>query len=252
VLDRRVSSQIREHAEERLLSSIPSYAIPAVSTSSDSHPWAEARVRRYLTIIEATAYSIPESGAQQLGATLVERFNGILQAVEAEDETSKPASIDGSPILSSSEAHTTRIHLWITTLLRLTIIHQGTLQSGKNGSPDHARLCIALASLFIDGYIQRDLSLLEYVFDVATTLVDDLSDDARAQCARFLKDRGHDSRLRYFFGCQDEPSDWLNAVSRGKLIPYPLRAWEILAEPTPNVGENDTSLSLTSFQARRA
>ena len=36
-----------------------------------------------------------------------------------------------------------------------------------------------------------------------------------------------------------------------KLSPFLFRRWEILSEPTPNVGENDTSLSLTLFDARK-
>jgi mediator of RNA polymerase II transcription subunit 12 len=40
-------------------------------------------------------------------------------------------------------------------------------------------------------------------------------------------------------------------IEKEKLAPFPLRRWEMLGEPTPNVGENDTSLSLTLFDARR-
>lgn len=36
-----------------------------------------------------------------------------------------------------------------------------------------------------------------------------------------------------------------------RLAPFQFRRWEILSEPTPNVGENDTSLSLTLFDARK-
>ncbi|KAL1900715.1 RNA polymerase II mediator complex subunit [Ceratocystis pirilliformis] len=34
-----------------------------------------------------------------------------------------------------------------------------------------------------------------------------------------------------------------------KLVPFALRRWEVLSEPTPTVGENDTSISLTLFDA---
>ena len=34
-----------------------------------------------------------------------------------------------------------------------------------------------------------------------------------------------------------------------KLSPFNFRRWEILKGPTPNVGENDTSLSLMLFEA---
>jgi mediator of RNA polymerase II transcription subunit 12 len=40
-------------------------------------------------------------------------------------------------------------------------------------------------------------------------------------------------------------------MEREKVAPYPLRRWEMLGEPTPNIGENDTSLSLTLFGARK-
>ena len=38
----------------------------------------------------------------------------------------------------------------------------------------------------------------------------------------------------------------------GRLSVFLLRRWEMLSEPTPNVGENDTALSLGLFEARRA
>jgi mediator of RNA polymerase II transcription subunit 12 len=40
-------------------------------------------------------------------------------------------------------------------------------------------------------------------------------------------------------------------TQKEKLAPFALRRWEMLGEPTPNVGENDTSLSLTLFGARK-
>lgn len=36
-----------------------------------------------------------------------------------------------------------------------------------------------------------------------------------------------------------------------KFTPFNLRRWEIMPDPTPNMGENDASLSLTLFAARR-
>ena len=41
------------------------------------------------------------------------------------------------------------------------------------------------------------------------------------------------------------------AAAPERLSPFLFRRWEILSEPTPNVGENDTSLSLTLFDARK-
>lgn len=36
-----------------------------------------------------------------------------------------------------------------------------------------------------------------------------------------------------------------------KMAPFPLRRWEIMPDPAPNMGENDTSLSLALFGARK-
>jgi mediator of RNA polymerase II transcription subunit 12 len=36
-----------------------------------------------------------------------------------------------------------------------------------------------------------------------------------------------------------------------KLVPFVFRQWEMLSEPNPNIGENDTSLSLTLFEATK-
>lgn len=33
---------------------------------------------------------------------------------------------------------------------------------------------------------------------------------------------------------------------------FPVKSWELLQDPTPIMGENDTSLSLTLFGARKA
>ena len=41
-------------------------------------------------------------------------------------------------------------------------------------------------------------------------------------------------------------------LAGGRLSEFRLRRWETLSEPTPNVGENDTALSLGLFEARRA
>lgn len=127
-------------------------------------------------------------------------------------------------------------------------------------------------------------SLSEQVLDVAILLVDALPDDLRAQCARTIlylpggasnTSVSSDARLYYLFSVQqptwvenlklahkERASIAYSAAARGmsalygigpasheRLSPYVLRRWEVLSEPTPNVGENDTSLSLGLFEA---
>ncbi|EXL45015.1 hypothetical protein FOCG_13798 [Fusarium oxysporum f. sp. radicis-lycopersici 26381] len=127
-------------------------------------------------------------------------------------------------------------------------------------------------------------SLVQQVFDIAILLVDALPEELRANCARAtlltpggMPNQGtsSDPRLYYLFSSPPpSPSDNLmlshrekaatpqSAAARGmgaqygigpvvqeRLSPFILRRWEVLSEPTPNVGENDTSLSLGLFEA---
>lgn len=126
--------------------------------------------------------------------------------------------------------------------------------------------------------------LAQQVFDVSISLVDSLPDDLRSQCAKTViaapsvvpsKTATSDTRMYYLFSAQrstpadnlllahrDKATVPLSAAARGlgamygigpvsqeKYSPFVLRRWEVLSEPTPNVGENDTSLSLGLFEA---
>ncbi|KAJ4386463.1 RNA polymerase II mediator complex subunit [Gnomoniopsis smithogilvyi] len=125
--------------------------------------------------------------------------------------------------------------------------------------------------------------LTQRIFDLALLFVDTLPDDVRQTCIRHLRDSLADSRLKYIFSWASTPhlemmlahkeksggarqrvpgflghtsmgqNIWgmpVNASGAGeKLSTFTYRRWEILNEPTPNVGENDTSLSLTLFEA---
>lgn len=149
------------------------------------------------------------------------------------------------------------------------------------------RILLILSGLLLDlerlppeavGTLPRD------VFDIAVLLVDALSEDARGECAKAIVltpgsrptlNTSSDLRLCYLFSAQ-RPSRADNlmlshrerqntphsATVRGmgamygigpaaqeSLSPFALRRWELLSEPTPNVGENDTSLSLGLFGA---
>jgi mediator of RNA polymerase II transcription subunit 12 len=127
-------------------------------------------------------------------------------------------------------------------------------------------------------------SLPQQVFDIAILLVDALPEDLRANCAKAIlltsgglpnQGTSSDPRLYYLFSSpppsvadnimlshREKAATPQSAVARGmgaqyrigpavqeRLTPFVLRRWEVLSEPTPNVGENDTSLSLGLFEA---
>lgn len=150
-----------------------------------------------------------------------------------------------------------------------------------------ARIILVLCGLMLElESIPPDESgtLAQQVLDMAMLLVDTVPEDLRAQCAKtILLMPGHlpslsassDPRLYYLFSTPPPaPTDSLmlshrekaatahSAAARGmgamygigpavqeRLSPFALRRWEVLSEPTPNVGENDTSLSLGLFEA---
>ncbi|KAJ0166537.1 Mediator of RNA polymerase II transcription subunit 12 [Colletotrichum tanaceti] len=147
-----------------------------------------------------------------------------------------------------------------------------------------ARILIVLSGLTLelDSLALQDPQtgrlLSQQVFDLALLLIDTLPEDARLQCVRVLLTGGtmqnpasSDARLRYLFSYmpaqteqfvlahRQQPTTQQNGPPRPKipismqgtdrLTPFVYRKWEMLSEPTPNVGENDTALSLTLFEA---
>lgn len=79
----------------------------------------------------------------------------------------------------------------------------------------------------------------------------------------------HDPHLRFLLGVADNPDAWLHitrpmplpatarpssatdAPANATTAPFQLRRWELLPDAAPNIGENDTALSLRLFDARR-
>ncbi|PHH70028.1 hypothetical protein CDD82_7384 [Ophiocordyceps australis] len=150
-----------------------------------------------------------------------------------------------------------------------------------------ARIILLLCTLLLDLNTRPQTTggyLCQRVFDVALLLVDNLGDDVRNQCAKCIllmpgvmtnTSVSSDPRLYYLFSIpqltladnlrlayREKSAVPYSAAARGigamfgigptaneRLAPYVLRRWEILSEPTPNVGDNDTSLSLAMFDA---
>ncbi|SPN99782.1 related to SRB8 - DNA-directed RNA polymerase II holoenzyme and Srb10 CDK subcomplex subunit [Cephalotrichum gorgonifer] len=148
-----------------------------------------------------------------------------------------------------------------------------------------AKILLSLAGILLeledldptDAQLAQRCDLSQQVFDLALVLVDYLPEDARAHCARLVlsadaPNPSSDPRLRYLFSYMPPSSDNLmlsprnrmisllggstrmamlgsSAPAPEKLVPFGYKRWEVLNEPTPNVGENDTSLSMTLFEA---
>lgn len=188
---------------------------------------------------------------------LMLRFIAMHVVTTTPEPVSAPTPSAGSAVRASPNTAQTELRAKI--LLSLA----GILQELEDVGPNEAQLA------------QR-CNLPQQVFDLALVLVDNLPEDARAHCARLILSPDSpnftpDQRLRYLFSYTPSSSDNLMLSPRNKLslqggstrtamlgapapgqeklVPFGYKRWEVLNEPTPNVGENDTSLSMTLFEA---
>jgi len=235
----KLGIQVARHLSQRaerlflqLLSSLKSTESQSLSTDQDID-----LATRLLFIVDSTSYGLQATRMPQIFLQIVERLNELWLAISAGDDIARR---------KISEK-------WLPLMLDFIIIHVNNLEVSKHGSEMRGRILLSLSSLLLEIQTQRsdNTLLLSRLFDVTILLVDDLPDETRLHCLRCFNDKIANSSIRYLFGYKQPTMDWLQLSQRGKLVPYPLRRWEILSEPTPNVGENDTSLSITLFQARR-
>ena len=143
--------------------------------------------------------------------------------------------------------------------------------NAKQGQSEQVQLLVRLASIathpaMVAAAGQHDnpeqqataKETISSIYDLIATIVDDVSDDVNMMCAKLLKDRLHESRLRYSFGSinmlgseqvQDAGQGMqLVKENKGLIGDWKPRMWEVL----DNGGgkENETSLGLGLFGAR--
>ncbi|RPB09459.1 hypothetical protein P167DRAFT_560154 [Morchella conica CCBAS932] len=99
-------------------------------------------------------------------------------------------------------------------------------------------------------FVRKDEELFDFVFDITSSFIDDLPDETTQHIRRFTRGKKPTPRMSYLIG-SSSGTEWLKAFQRGKMIDYPVKPWEKLAEPSPVMGENDTSVSLVLFMTRR-
>jgi mediator of RNA polymerase II transcription subunit 12 len=260
LLDISIAQHLRARAETQFLALYPS----SKSITEDIST-IQSRVKQaenLLYIIDATAYSMTApSSNSSLVSEIVTAFNNIFFFL------ANPQSLP----LQMKDLLFTK---WLPLLLSFTTIHISAFEATKSGHESRAKALIVLAAIILELQALENstdtiTTLTEQTFDLALQLVDLLPEDIRQQCIRGLRDTTSNPRISYLFSIASNPIEWLFlsqkekiagpvaadgraiTLEKEKLTPYTLRRWEMLGEPTPNVGENDTSLSLTLFSARR-
>ena len=152
-------------------------------------------------------------------------------------------------------------------LLRLLTIHQTAVHCSRLSESSLVQLLVTLSLFLTHQSFGSDPRISEHVLDVLALLTESLSDETRSQCIRVLRDRyrTRDPRLLFLFGySENSEGEWLQLItnllpvvgaktdgSTGSTQQFPVRKWEMMQDTTPLVTENDTSLSLTLFGARK-
>jgi mediator of RNA polymerase II transcription subunit 12 len=254
LLDISIAQHLRSRAETQFLSLFPS---PKTTDGIINMPERVKQAENLLYIIEATAYSIlmppPNS---TLSSEMVTTFNNTWQLISIVN-------------IHNTELKEVMLHKWLPLLLSFATIHSSAFELNKAGNESRARTLLALAAIILELQALEPMApvisaMIERAFDLGLQLVDLLPDDMRQQCIRGLRDTTSDPRIAYLFSIAPNPSGWLvlsqkekamgangQVEEKEKLAQFPLKRWEMLGDPTPVIGVNDTSISLTLFGAGR-
>ncbi|KAI1856206.1 hypothetical protein JX265_011718 [Neoarthrinium moseri] len=264
-LSPEITQHMKSRAEARFLEILPSLKN---SVSSEDGVGKETSVaENLLAVIDMIIRGVPTSKPVQISNGMVDKLVDLWEVLSS-------ASLEASLLRDTLLSH------WLPLLLSYLTLHATPLPNPTESSrPIHetrARAVLVLAGLVqeLDKFPSSALS--QRAFDLALLLADGLSDDTRLQCVRAVKDVTADPRLRYLFSFAPNPAEQLMLAHREKpppnmginerramafglgmgmlperLSPFAIRRWELLSEPTPNVGENDTALSLHLFEARK-
>ncbi|RAL10547.1 uncharacterized protein BO97DRAFT_121678 [Aspergillus homomorphus CBS 101889] len=220
--------QIRERAEKGF------FSVPMFEDNPNSLNSIET-ARLYLTMIEKLAPCIPDAGIPTIVPVLVEKMEFLLQKFVAV-QANQTGTGDARPTNQTSPSFERSLAFWFSALLRIVVIHRASfiapgLAPRPHGLPEQTRLlisifCISLARLpnrVLRLYPSADyfpqpkpvesyrpcpgILLQTHALDVAACLVDIFPDEARQQCARFLKEKcppflqfQNDARFLYLLG----------------------------------------------------
>ena len=284
-LDSGISRHICEQVEGRVLGTL---ACQDTAVDGESHitPSLDAKTtERYIMIIHATSHAVNTTPASPIATQLVSKLEECLQLLSA-DAVSPPTStlwlhvilqliVIHQPLIV--KAHSTLPTHSNTGTSNTTSTQTTFYSAALDAERDdiQSRILVALCTLLIDPSIQPPIaaaSISEWMFDVIAWLLDSFPDtwSPPISILRLLQAHPREERLAYLFGNLTSPthamssntttaeeSPELTVVFRGEKankpsVPFVPRYWEILPEPTPHVGENDTSLSLVLFDARKS
>lgn len=243
------AAAVRDKAESELLSR----ALRDMTSMSSENRHGDLHL-----IVEAAAFSVPYAET----SPILDQISDGLATLVASSQLEKH---------QLDRPETDPLFQFLDVILRLLTIHQTTIQHPKFSQNTLHQIVMSLALLLIHPLLTPHPDLSNQLSDVLSLFSDSLSDDNRCRCIRALRDyhQSRDPRLRFIFGyAETVEKEWLQLVTKStsaadpkaegtaaattSTIPYPLRRWEMMQDATPVATENDTSLSLTLFGARKS
>ena len=265
-VNERVSCRLRERAEQAFFAvSLPLWSGRSGASPSTGHSEASTSgVARQLDIVSKMSYTIPATGDPAICSLLNEKLAAVWRALNFNNvpTATTPASssyLSLPPTSAPSSPDAGLLFDYLPILLRLVCLHRGALTTkvasplaAKQPQQDQFKLLVLLVSIALHPAVSERSELVSYIFDVVATLVDDISEEARAACARCLKDKMRDPRVNFLFGTMntlagtDDGGSSLQLVKDGKGVigEWKVKEWELLE------GGADTSLNLGLFQCR--
>ncbi|KAL8772033.1 MAG: hypothetical protein Q9209_002698 [Squamulea sp. 1 TL-2023] len=147
-------------------------------------------------------------------------------------------------------------------LLRLLHIHQNAFSTPNVSEDALTQILVQLGLLLVHSFPSTYAYLVNDICDLLTVISDSLSLTIQTRCIRILQKqhRLKDSRLHYIFSSSDDEEDTWLQLSTGIMSStqtptmhyFPIRTWETMQDATPLMTENDTSISLSLFGARKS
>ncbi|CAD6589132.1 MAG: RNA polymerase II mediator complex subunit [Alectoria sarmentosa] len=239
---------IREKAETQII------CLGITNATSMCHV-DKTRLDGLSAIIEAAGFSVSDAENSSFLDQIADGLSMICSSPQLDKNQFDHDEIDSD-----------RVCQFIDVFISLLIIHQSTIQHPRFSQSALFQILVSLSRLLIHPFLASHPTLPSNLFDTLTILSDSLSEDTRTRCIRTLRDHHHsqDPRLRFIFGYPETvDSEWLQLATRSSTFaevkcegvtiqPYSLRRWEMMQDATPISTENDTSLSLTLFGARKS
>ncbi|TGJ82817.1 hypothetical protein E0Z10_g5949 [Xylaria hypoxylon] len=259
-----ITLHLKNRAEARFLDLFPSMkSLPFNETGSRSDVHMAENL---LTVVDSVLRGTLMSKLTPFSSGMADRLTDLWEILGSTGE-------ECAALKAAVLAH------WLPLLLSYLALQASQFSAAVDpsklpGSDTRARVLVILAGIVLELDKYPSSHLGPRVFDIALVLADNLPEEARLQCVRAVKDYTADPRLRYLFSFSADPAENFMLAHREKppagvqerrmmamnlgmglpperLTPFAFRRWEILNEPTPSVGDNDTSLSLTLFDARK-